>query len=97
MSGDASRKNVGDENSLGSDVSDQHFMQDEEISISLDIHETSHCEFTDPFDKKCVPNLDDDNHRFAYNVGEAENIIEPSSDEIEEEVRVKLKKGQLGS
>lgn len=90
MSGDGSRKNVGDENSLGSDVSDHHFMDDKETSsISIGIYKTSHCEFRDSFDNKCVPDLDDNNHRFTYNVGEAEKIHEPSSDETAEKVCVK--------
>ncbi|KAJ0077814.1 hypothetical protein Patl1_37413 [Pistacia atlantica] len=84
MPGDASRKNVGDDNCLGSDVSDHHFMDDKETSISLGIHKRSHCVFRDSFDNKCVPDLDDNYHRCTYNVGEAEKIHEPSSDETAE-------------
>ncbi|KAK0582983.1 hypothetical protein LWI29_031967 [Acer saccharum] len=81
MSGDASRKNAADRSSLGSDIRDHHFMDDQETSCSLGIHETIPDEVSDPFENNCVPNVDDKNHTFGDNVGEVEKIPQPSSSE----------------
>ncbi|KAK2664875.1 hypothetical protein Ddye_003449 [Dipteronia dyeriana] len=81
MSGNASRKNAGDQSSLGSDISDYNFMDDQETSFSLGIHEAIPDEFRDPFENNCVPNVDDKNHTFSDNVGEVEKTHQPSSSE----------------
>lgn len=73
-SGDAYKKNVGGQNSLGSDINDNRFKDDKETSVSLSVSETNHDEFRDPFDGNCFPDLDDDNHSFGNDIGEVEKF-----------------------
>ncbi|KAL5788073.1 hypothetical protein ACOSP7_005022 [Xanthoceras sorbifolium] len=80
MSGEASRKTVVDPSSMGSDISDHHFMDDQETSFSLG-HDTIPDEFRDPFENNCVPNQNDINHTFSDNVGEVEKTHQLSSSE----------------
>lgn len=84
--GDSSMKNAGDQNSLGSDINDHLFMDVNETSVSLGIHETGNCEFRDPF-ANCVQQLDDDNQSFSNKVRE-EKTCELSSNESAQEVQI---------
>lgn len=72
--GDASKRTVGDKSSLGSDINDDHLIDDKETSASLDVSETNHYEFGDPFHDNCLPDLDDDDHSFSNKVSEVEKI-----------------------
>lgn len=73
-SGDASKKTVGDQNSLGSDINDDYLIDEKETSVSLDLSETNHYEFRDPFYDNCLPDLDDDNRSFSNKISEVEKI-----------------------
>lgn len=78
VSGDVSRKNLGDQSSLGSDASDQHFMNNVETAFSIDSHEIQHYGIRDPLDSNNLQNLDDQPCTFSNNV-EVEKIDEPLS------------------
>ncbi|XWS39862.1 hypothetical protein CRYUN_Cryun18bG0090900 [Craigia yunnanensis] len=79
ISGDAARKIVDDESSLGSDFSDLHYANERETVLSLDSHETCHNEFGDPFQSNHLPDIDDNNCISRENAWEMEKIHEFSS------------------
>ncbi|MBA0603796.1 DNA polymerase kappa [Gossypium raimondii] len=73
-SGDASRRTGDDQRSLGSDLSDLHFISEKETAISLDNNETCHHEFGDPFERKHLSDIDDKNCISSINACEMEKI-----------------------
>ncbi|XWS54679.1 hypothetical protein CRYUN_Cryun10bG0110300 [Craigia yunnanensis] len=79
ISGDAGRKTVDDQSSLGSDFSDLHFVNERETVISRDSHETCHYEFGDPFESNHLPDIDDNNCISSENAWKMEKIHELSS------------------
>lgn len=89
ISGDASTKIVDDQSSFGSDLSDLHFRNDRETVFSVDIHETCHYEFGDPFKSNPLQDVDDNNCISSENAWEMEQIHELSSNKTEAMVFVK--------
>ncbi|KAH1098900.1 hypothetical protein J1N35_015821 [Gossypium stocksii] len=79
ISGDPSRRTGDDQRSLGSDLSDLHFISEKETAMSLDNNETCHHEFRDPFERKHLSDIDDKNCISSINAFEMEKIDELSS------------------
>ncbi|XVE49330.1 hypothetical protein DITRI_Ditri01bG0074200 [Diplodiscus trichospermus] len=77
--GNASRKTVDVQSSLGSDVSDLHVMNERETVLSLDSYETCHYEFGDPFEINHLTDIDESNCISCENALETEKIRELSS------------------
>ncbi|KDO57898.1 hypothetical protein CISIN_1g005785mg [Citrus sinensis] len=75
-SGHASKKIVGDQNSLGSDINDDCLIDDKETSVSLDVSETNNYEFGDPVCDNSLPDLNDENCSFSNKISEVEKIHE---------------------
>ena len=73
ISGDASRKNVGEHSLLGSDTSDSHFMVDPENDLSIDNHETCHYVSEDLLDSNLLSDLDHCNFNLSNNYGKIDN------------------------
>ena len=90
ISGDAARKIVDDESSLGSDFSDLHYVNERETVLSLDSHETCHYEFGDPFESNHLPDIDDNNCISSENAWKMEKIHELSSNKTVAVVLVKV-------
>ncbi|XP_039036309.1 DNA polymerase kappa-like isoform X2 [Hibiscus syriacus] len=59
--GDYPKRTGDDQSSFGSDLSDLHFMNEKETSISLDSHRTGHYEFGAPFERNHLLDIDDSN------------------------------------
>ncbi|EOX98479.1 DNA/RNA polymerases superfamily protein isoform 1 [Theobroma cacao] len=87
ISGDASTKIVDDQSSFGSDLSNLHFRNDRETVFSVDIHETCHYEFGDPFKSNPLQDVDDNNCISSENAWEMEQIHELSSNKTEAMVK----------
>lgn len=88
ISGDASKKSMGDHNSLGSEISDHHFMNETENGFSTDTHETCHFKFGGLLDSNY---LDDNNHTESNNVGEMERVLESLHNGTAEKVSLKTR------
>ncbi|CAB4321012.1 unnamed protein product [Prunus armeniaca] len=78
LSGDALRKNMGDQSSLDLDSTDHCMMHGEETYLSKDGHQTSSCDYRDPLDENHLSNLDDSKST-SGNFEEKEEIYESTS------------------
>lgn len=85
--GDSSRKTLGDQISLGSDINDQHIMQDIEGSFSFDSLERQQYGIGDPLDGNNVQDLDAC-HYSSTDIVEFDNIHVLSSNRITDKVWV---------
>lgn len=87
LSGDALRKNMGDQSSLDLDSTDHCMMHGEETCLSKDGHQTSSCDYRDPLDENHLSNLDDSKSTLG-NFEEKEEIYESTSNANAEKVCV---------
>jgi hypothetical protein len=79
--GDASRKSIVDNSSMGSIVNDYHLMNDTETGFSIGSHEACSYDGRDLLDSSHFPDLEDNNRAIGNNDGEMDNFHEPLNNE----------------
>ncbi|XP_059647891.1 DNA polymerase kappa [Cornus florida] len=84
ISGDTSGRNMSDHVSLGSDISDNHFMMDTENGLSSDLQEACHGDFRDSLDSNQISSFNHGNCLLGCDSCDMEKSYGPLSNQCKD-------------